>query len=258
MDTVVSTDGTTIAYDRLGSGPPVVLIGGGPTDRMAQAELAGLLSAGLTVYNYDRRGRGDSGDTAPFAVEREYEDLAAVIGAAGGSAGVYGSSGGAILALRAAMYGVPIARLALWEPPFTVSGARSPAPADWGAHVAKLVAAGQRGDAIEYWMVDVVGMPREIVAPIRQAPFWSAMEAVAHTLPYDAAIVGDFSIPAELGAISAPTLLLDGDVSFPWIRRAVDEVAAALPDVEQRTLAGQAHNVAADALAPVLLRFFGA
>ena len=158
MDTVTARDGTAIAFDRLGEGPPVVLVCGGSTDRMANAGLAAELAGDHAVFNYDRRGRGDSGDTLPYAIEREVEDIAAVIAEAGGAANLYGTSSGAGLAMHAAAAGLPVTRLALWEPPYSVSG-RPDLPADTAAVYRELVEAGRRGDAIEYFMSKVVGLP---------------------------------------------------------------------------------------------------
>ena len=256
MRTVTSRDGTTIAFDRLGSGPPVVLIGGGPTDRSANAPLAELLAARLTVLNYDRRGRGGSGDTPPYAVEREVEDLGALIEDAGGSAAVYGTSSGGVFALEAAARGLPITRLALWEPPFIVDRSRPPVPADYKQRLAEMVAGDRRGDAIEYFLTVMVGLPPEFVAPMRQAPFWASMEQAAHALVYEADVMGDYSLPAgRVASVKVPTLVLDGGTA-PWLSHAADAVADALPNARRRTLAGQPHNVAHDAIAPALADFF--
>jgi alpha-beta hydrolase superfamily lysophospholipase len=168
MHRVTSSDGTTIAFDRLGDGPPVILVCSGSTDRMANAPLAELLAEHFTVLNYDRRGRGDSGDTAPYAVEREVEDLDAVIAEAGGSASVYGTSSGAALALEAAAGGLAITKLALWEPPYILDESRRP-PAVTARTYTELVAAGRRGDAVEYFMARVVGLPPEFVAQARKS-----------------------------------------------------------------------------------------
>ena len=166
-----------------------------------------------------RRGRGESGDTAPYAVEREIEDLDAVIAAAGGSASVYGTSSGAALVLEAAASGLAITKLALWEPPFIVEGRPRP-PADTARIYTELVAAGRRGDAVEYFMANVVGLPPEFVAEAMKAPWWPAQEALAHTLAYDATIMGDYSLPTERAAsVMVPTLVIDGGASFPWIGR---------------------------------------
>jgi alpha-beta hydrolase superfamily lysophospholipase len=215
MDTVTSKDGTTIAFDRLGDGPPVILVCGGSTDRMANAPLAELLAEHFTVFNYDRRGRGDSGDAAPYAVEREVEDLDAVIDAAGRSAFLYGTSSGGALALEAAASGLAITKLAIWEPPFSLDESSRP-PADQVQRYNEMISAGHRGDAVEYFMTKVVGLPPEFVAYARTQPFWQRQEELAHTLAYDATIMGDYSLPAELAAaVSAPTLVMAGGGELP-------------------------------------------
>lgn len=257
MQTVISRDGTPIAYDRLGAGAPVILIGGGPTDRSANAPLAALLAAQFSVINYDRRGHGDSGDNPPYAVEREIEDLDALIDAAGGSASVYGTSSGAAFAIEAAARGLNITRLALWEPPFITDDSRPPVPADYKAQVSAMVAEGRRGDALEYFMVQIVGMPAAFVVPMRQSPFWGQMEKVAHAIVYEADVMKDYALPADrLARITVPTLVIDGG-TVPWMSSTAEKVAAALPHAGRATLPGQPHNVAADAIAPVLVRFFG-
>jgi pimeloyl-ACP methyl ester carboxylesterase len=257
LPTVVSHDSTTIAFDRSGDGPPVVIVGAGPTDRRAHQPLAALLASRFTVFNYDRRGRGDSGDTAPYAVDREYEDLAAVIGEAGGTACVFGDSGGGILALEAAARGLPITKLAVWEPPYVIDGSRPPVPEDYREQLAKLLAAGRRGDMVELFLTQAVGMPVEVVAPMRQSPFWPSMEAAAHALIYDAMIVGDFSLPTgRVADVKVPTLVIDGGQT-PWLSTATQAVVDAVPDARRHILEGQPHNVDAAALAPALVEFFG-
>jgi pimeloyl-ACP methyl ester carboxylesterase len=256
MNRLTSSDGTTIAFERSGDGPPVILVCGGSTDRTANAPLSELLAEHFTVFNYDRRGRGDSGDTAPYAVEREIEDIDAVIAVAGGSASVYGTSSGAALALEAAASGLAITKLALWEPSYIVEGRPRP-PADTARIYAELVAAGRRGDAVEYFMAKVVGLPPELVAEARKAPWWPAQEALAHTLAYDATIMGDYSLPAErVASVMVPTLVIDGGASFPWIRKTAQAIADIIPHAQRRTLEGQTHNVAAEAITPVLVEFF--
>ncbi len=256
MNTLTSRDGTTIAFDQLGDGPPVILVCGGSTDRLANAPLAEFLAPHFSVFNYDRRGRGDSGDTPPYAVEREVEDLDAVIAAAGGSASVYGTSSGAALALEAAASGLVITKLALWEPPYILDESRRP-PANTARTYTELVAAGRRGDAVEYFMATVVGLPPEFVAEARRAPWWPAQEALAHTLAYDATIMGDYSLPSErLASVTIPTLVIDGGASFPWMSETAQALADTLPNAERRTLEGQTHNVALGTLAPVLQGFF--
>jgi pimeloyl-ACP methyl ester carboxylesterase len=253
-----STDGTTIAFDQVGDGPPVILVCGGSTDRMANAPLANLLAEHFTVFNYDRRGRGDSGDTAPYAVEREVEDLDTVIAAAGGSAFVYGTSSGAALALEAAASGLAITKLAMWEPPFSLDESSRP-PADQVERYDEMISAGRRGDAVEYFMSKVVGLSPEFVAYARTQPFWQKQEALAHTLAYDATIMGDYSLPEELAAtVTTPTLVMAGGVSFSFMRETARALADILPEGQHRILEGQEHNVAPEALAPVLMEFFKA
>ncbi|MGH2659367.1 MAG: alpha/beta fold hydrolase [Actinomycetota bacterium] len=258
MSKVTSRDGTTIAFDRMGEGPPIILVCGGSVDRMSNAPLAALLAEHFTVFNYDRRGRGDSGDTAPYAVNREVEDVEALIAEAGGSALLYGTSSGAALALEAAASGLPITKLALWEPPFILDESARP-PANQVETYNELVAAGRRGDAVEFFMTKVVGMPAEFVAEARNAPWWPAQEALAHTLAYDATIMGDYSLPTERAAsVKAPTLVIAGGADFPWMRETAQALAEALPDGQTRTLEGQGHDVDPAVLAPELVEFFEA
>jgi len=258
MNTVTSRDRTTIAFDRLGDGPPVVLVCGGSTDRIANAPLAELLAEHFTVFNYDRRGRGDSGDLAPYAVEREVEDLDAVIDAAGGSAFVYGTSSGGALALEAAASGLAITKLAMWEPPFSLDESSRP-PQDQVERYDEMISAGRRGDAVEYFMTKVVGLPPEFVAYARTQPFWQKQEELAHTLAYDATIMGDYSLPVERAAsVAAPTLVMAGWESFPFMRETARALADVIPNAHRRILEGQEHNVAPEALAPVLVEFFKA
>lgn len=252
--TVTSADGTAIAVDRAGQGPAVVLVGGGPTDHWAVADLAGLLAADFTVYNYDRRGRGASGDTAPWAIEREIEDLDAVIATAGGSAFVYGTSGGAIFAIHAAAAGSAINKLVLWEPPFRVDDSGTPPPADYAARVASLVTSGQRSEALELFFTDAVGMPAEMVGFMKSAPFWAGMESLTTGLMYDAKITGDFTVPGNASKVKVPTLVVDGGTTS-WMTAGANAVAAVIPQATRATLDGQPHNVAADAIAPVIATF---
>lgn len=248
-----SADGTSIAYDTLGGGPAVVLLYVGPFTRASNTGLATLLAEQFTVYVYDRRGRGESGGEVTDGPEREFEDLDAVLELAGGSAHVYGSSGGAIMALQGVARGLPITRLGLWEPPFD-----SPVPANWGQQVAERVDAGKRGDGVAYWMTQVVGMPAEMVEGMRGAPFWAATEAQAHGLIADAAITGSLRFPDNLAAVEAPALVMDGgSASPPLMRAATAKVVATLPNATHKTLDGQPHNVSDEAMAPALAEFFG-
>jgi pimeloyl-ACP methyl ester carboxylesterase len=253
---VTSRDGTTIGYDRQGDGPPVVLVTGGSVDRMSNAGLAAQLAADFTTYNYDRRGRGISGDTPPYTIEREVEDIEAVVEAAGGSAHLYGSSSGAALALIAAER-LPgrITRLALWEPPFFLDPAARP-PADQIDQYTTMLAEGRRGDAAQYFMEKIVGMPAEFVAGARSQPWWPAQEALAHTLPYDATVMGDYLLPrARAAAVTIPTIVLAGGASFGFLPETARALAAALPNGTFRLLEGQGHDVSPDALAPALKVF---
>lgn len=259
MGKVTSKDGTTIAYEQSGTGPAVILVCGGSVDRSSNAGLAALLAERFTVYNYDRRGRGDSGDTPPYAVEREIEDIEAVADAAGGSAFLYGSSSGAALAMEAARQ-LPgkITKLAMWEPPYIPEGFQRP-PANTAQIYTDLVAQGKRGDAAEFFMAKVVGMPPEFVAQARSAPWWPAQEALAHTLAYDATIMGDYTLPTERAAeVKCPTIVLDGGASMPFMHPTAVALAGVLPNGQQRTLEGQRHDADAAVLAAAVGEFFAA
>lgn len=261
MEKVRSSDGTAIAFDRSGEGPPVILIGGAIQHRAMDPtteKLAALLAPRFTVSHYDRRGRGDSGDTEPYAVEREVEDLEALVEEAGGSAFLYGMSSGGALALEAAARGVAATKLALYEPPFMVGVARARAPADFATRLSELTATGRRGDAVELFLSEGPGVPADVIAQMRNEPIWPAMESVAHTLAYDTTIMGDQeSLLAERApSVTAPTLVIDGGASPPWMRNAAQALAEKLPNARRRTLEGQTHQVAPEALGPVLVEFF--
>ena len=259
MGTVHSKDGTAIAFDRVGSGEPVILVDGALCSRSfgPLPKLAPLLAPHFTVFHYDRRGRNGSGDTPPYAVEREVEDLEALIAEAGGSASVFGISSGAALALEAAARGANIKRLALYEPPFVaVSSARS-VPSDSAAQLSRLIALGRRGDAVKFFLVDMVGMPAIFAYIMRVLPVWPKLKGVAHTLPYDAAVLGDFSLPKERAAsVAVPTLVIGGEKSPVELRSAVSALAEIVPRAKLRMLKGQTHNVSVKVLAPVLVEFF--
>jgi len=259
LNQVTSRDGTTIAFDRLGAGPPIVLVCGGSVDRMSNAGLAARLAADFTAFNYDRRGRGDSGDTLPYAIDREIEDIDAVVTAAGGSAFLYGTSSGAALALAAAeKLGGRITKLALWEPPFILDPSARP-PADTAKTFADLVNAGRRSDAVEHFTAKVVGLPPEFVAFAKTQPFWAAQEKIAHTLAYDATVMADYSLPLERAArVTIPTIVLAGGASFPFMRETAEALAAALPNGQTRVLEGQEHNVSDETMATALKAFFAA
>jgi pimeloyl-ACP methyl ester carboxylesterase len=254
---VKSKDGTSIAFERTGQGPAVVIVCGVLGDHTQQTPLAALLAEHFTVYNYDRRGHGESGFTEPHAAEREFEDLEAMLDEAGGSAFVYGTSGLGIESLYAAAWGLApkMKKLAIWEPPFILDGIR-PRPENYRERLSSLLAEGRRGDMVELFMADGVGMPREFVQQMRQAAWWPAQEAAAHTLLHDAIVLGDWSLPKErIANVAVPTLVIDGGTT-PWITAAAEAVASALPNAQRHTIAGQPHTVDHEALAPVLISFF--
>jgi pimeloyl-ACP methyl ester carboxylesterase len=258
---VTSRDGTTIAFDRSGEGPPVVLVGGALADRSAAAELSARLAPHLTVIAFDRRGRGDSGDTPPYVVDREVEDIETLILAVGGPASVLGHSSGAVLALESArLHPELIAKLALYEPPFIVDESRSLLPADYVTHLEDLVSDGRRGDAVEFFLTTAVGVPAEVVAGMRGQPFWSSLEATAHTLAYDGTIMGGTmgGSPAPLrrwASVGTPALVMDGGASPEWQRHAVRALVEVLPNARHLTLEGQDHGPDSEVLAPALLEF---
>jgi pimeloyl-ACP methyl ester carboxylesterase len=260
MDQVMSKDGTSIAFEKIGQGPALVIVGGVLGDHTQQAGLAQLLASHFTIYNVDRRGHGESGFTAPYAVEREVEDLDALLTEAGGSAFVYGTSGPGVLCLEAAARGLShkMKKLAVWEPPYILEGSRPPAPQDYKEQLDKLLAEDRRGDMIELFFTQAVGMPAEFVAGMRQSPFWAAQEALAPTLVYDAILMNNYSLPNErLAHIGVETLVIDGGTTL-WLSQAADTVAAVLPNAQRSTIAGQPHNVADEAMAPVLREYFQA
>lgn len=255
MKTVTSADGTPLAVEISGSGPPLLMLAGAFCTRAATAPLAEALR-GFTVFNVDRRGRGESGDTQPYSVRREVEDVAALVDAAGGAAAIFGHSSGANLALKAAASGVPLTKLVLYEPPFVVDGSRPLLAADMPQRLTALVDAGRRGDAVELYQIEGIGIPADVVAGMRTAPFRPALEALAHTLAYDAAIVGDLSLPAgELAAVAVPVLVIAGENSPPMLQTAAAAVAAAVANGRSVVLAGQTHDVVPEVTAPVVAEF---
>lgn len=259
MKKVTSKDGTPIAFDQSGEGPAVILVGGAFQYRAIDpqtAQLAALLAQHFTVFHYDRRGRGDSGDTQPYAVEREIQDLQALIKEAGGSAFVFGMSSGGVLALEAAARGLPITKLALYELPFNLDDNARSAAENYTQQLTAFLAEGRRGDAVALAM-RTFGTPAQVVAGMRQSPIWSMFESVAPTLAYDNAIMRDGSVPTQrLASVSVPTLVIDGGASPAFMHNAAQAAADALPNAQRRTLPGQTHDVAPDILAPVLVTFF--
>lgn len=263
MPTLNSKDGTLIAYNKSGTGDPVILVDGAirRRDFGSMNALAGLLAPHFTVYNYDRRGRGESTDTQPYAVEREIEDLTALMQEAGGAAYVYGISSGAALVLEAAAHGLPMTKLALYEPPFIVDDSRPALPADYQTRLNALLADGQRGDASAYFMTAGIDLSADEVASMRQQSYWPMIESAAHTLAYDTAILMPYHtgaplIPERWASITMPVLVMGGGASPRWMQIAAAATADALPGSRLLTLENQVHDVAVEAVAPLLVEFF--
>jgi pimeloyl-ACP methyl ester carboxylesterase len=258
---VTSADGTRIAFERLGDGPPLIVIGGATCDRARMRPIAERLARDFAVINYDRRGRGDSGDTKPYAVEREVEDVAALIDHAGGTAPVYGHSSGAGLALHAGAHGLPIDGLILHEPPYSPDREEERREArEYAKQLESILSEGRHGDAIELFFT-VVGMPPEMVAEMRRNdPGWPALEALAPTLVYDSEVMGDRSrggsLPADVaGRVAARTLVIVGGASPDWMIDTGRRIAASVREGELKVLDGQEHVVPPDILAPVVEEF---
>jgi pimeloyl-ACP methyl ester carboxylesterase len=262
METTKSADGTVIAYDRTGDGPPLIIALGALCDRKTFVAPASLASR-FTVVTYDRRGRGDSGDTPPYSPDLEVADLAAVTSAvSSGKAGpgdapfVFGHSSGAALALRAAAQGVPMTALVAYEAPYIIPGTREVA-GDAPARITALVAAGRRADAVRFWMTDVVAAPPEVLPMMENSPMWAGLQALAHTLPYDLALTDGPGIPVDyLARITVPVLVLGGANSPDWFRRTVEATAGAIPGARLVMLDGQDHGAPPEVLAPVLTDFY--
>jgi pimeloyl-ACP methyl ester carboxylesterase len=255
MNRVSSADGTSIAYDRQGSGPAVVLVTGGLDDGSENAPLATELSKHFTAYNYNRRGRGESDNAPVSTIECEIEDLEALIAEAGGSAHLYGVSSGGALVLEAAAAGLAIDRVAVYEVPYSVSVA---ARQRWREYVERLgpaLAEGRRSDALELFM-RVAGSSEEDIVQAKDSPHWAGGEALAHTLAYEAVVLGDGQPPtARLAKITQPALIATGGRD-DFFEQSADAIASSVPRAERRTLEGQGHVVDPAALASVLERFF--
>lgn len=259
MATIASKDGTKIAYDKQGLGPAVLLVDGAMCYRASgpMGPLAAQLKDQFTVYTYDRRGRGESSDASSYTVQCEIEDIAALIDEAGGSAFVFGISSGAVLALRAAArLGNKVMKLALYEPPFTSGEEAQKASQAYTQQLIALLAQDKRGEAVALFM-QRVGVPEGAIAGMRQAPSWPAMEALAPTLAYDDAVMGDGSLPGKAAkAADQPALVMDGGESPVFMQVAAQALAKAMPHAKHQTLEGQTHDVKPEALGPVLTRFF--
>jgi pimeloyl-ACP methyl ester carboxylesterase len=278
MKIVTSKDGTPIAFDQGGQGPALILVGGALAVRShpMATELVEILAPHFTVFNYDRRGRGESGNTLPYAVEREVEDIEALIDQAGGSAFVYGKSSGAVLALEAAnRLPAKVKKLVMYEPPFIIDDSRPPVPEDYVEQINAAIAAGRPGDAVEIFMTKAILMPAEVVTQMRTAPVadlfeaemkppeWEEMEKVAPTLAYDGAIMENLMSgkplpPKRWVSVTAPTLVIAGGNSDAFFHNGAQALVGDLLRAQYRLLEGQDHAVSPAAIAPVLVEFFNA
>jgi pimeloyl-ACP methyl ester carboxylesterase len=265
LETVKSADGSVIAFDRYGSGPVVIPVGGalGYRKFKRMEQLAELLADRCTVINYDRRGRGDSTEAGPFSVEREIEDLGALIEAAGGSASLWGWSSGGALALHAAAAGIGVERVSVYEVPFMVDPGHDRPTPDYGEQLDELVAAGDRSGAVKHFMRNSMGIPAPFVTAMRLTPFWKSAKSVAHTLPYDWAALGKHNMygkpldPAEWAGVTMPTQVVYGEKSPQVLQEGSRALAEVLPNAELRALPGVSHNLKMKAIAPVIADFVG-
>ncbi|MEV8373898.1 alpha/beta hydrolase [Kribbella sp. NPDC056861] len=265
MTSTRSSDGTEIGYSKVGSGPAVILVDGATGFRafnQTGSQLAGLLAGSFTVYTYDRRGRGESGwnDASTSRFDDELADLGAMIEVAGGSAALCGFSSGSVLALEGARAGLPVTKLALYEPPFIVNGDRPPLPDDYVEQLETAVAEDRRGDAVKIFMTKAVGLPEEYLGGMEQSPFWPTMLDVAHTIASDGAVMGrtmsgDVTALDRFAEVATETLVIYGDQTDASIIDGDQAIAKVLPNATLEVLPGQTHDVAAEALAPVLLRY---
>ena len=259
MKTVTSQDGSLIAYDQSGCGEPVILVDGALCSRAfgPMPELVKLLAPHFTVINYDRRGRNESGDTQPYAPEREIEDIEALIQAIGKPVFLAGISSGAALALDAAAAGLNIKKLALYEAPYMVDKAGHQPPPDAEIQLKALIANGRRGEAVKFFMKDMVGVPAFVVFIMRVMPIFSKLRAVAHTLPYDAAVMNGFVLPVQKAAsVKVPTLVGGGEKSPVSMQNSVKQLVGAIPGSKLKMFKGQTHNISMKVLAPALIEFF--
>lgn len=259
MAKTISKDGTPIGYEKKGNGPALIIVDGAMCSRLfgPSQKLAEILSPNFTVYTYDRRGRNESGDTRPYAIEREIEDLEAVMKEAGGSAGLVGFSSGASLALEAASSGVNATKIMAYEPPYMVSNEGHQSPADSKEQLTKLIAEDKRGAALKFFMHDMVGVPSFAVAIMSITPMWPKLKKVAHTLPYDATVLRNFKMPAEkFAGIKIPTWIGAGGKTQIRLRRAAEAVEKTVPGATLAILPGQTHNVSPKVIAPEIIKFF--
>ena len=265
MPTVTSKDGTRIAFDKVGSGPAVILVNGAMSYRRAfdttLEDLAELLSKDFTVYDYDRRGRGESGNTEPFTKVREIEDIQALIEEAGGEAMLVGFSSGGAVTLETTAVTPGVTKAFVYEVPFIVDDSRQPL-ADYEGHTTRLVAEGKLDELIEYFITVVAGIPAEFVGGIKQdQAMWERMRAIAPTIPHDAAFMSEFMKGKPLPAgywskVKVPVLVGDGGASPAWLHHAAEALAEALPNASRETFKDQTHSLDPKVLAPVVIEFF--
>lgn len=254
----ISKDGTSIAYEKIGKGPAIIIVNGALSQRKLFGDsLPAMLAKNFTVITYDRRGRGESTDTKPYAVEREIEDIEALVEKAGGSAYLYGGSSGAALSLLAAEKLGPekVTKLALYEPPYGSDTKEK--VAEEKKKVNELIADGKPGDAITFFM-ERRGMTPDKMEGMKKSPGWNEMVRMEHTLEYDFEVLGDGTVPTHVAKnITIPTLVMDGEKSFEFVHATADALGKNIPNAERKTIKGQLHNLTAEAAAPVLLEFFG-
>ncbi len=258
MNKTLSKDGTAIAFKKTGTGPSVILVDGAfcSSNFGPMPKLAPVLEKYFTVITYDRRARGESGDTKPYDVQREIEDIEALIDVAGGSAHLFSISSGAILAIHAAASGLKISKLALFEPPF-VGDREGRRPANAESMLKTMIAEKRRGDAVNFYLRKVMGLPAIITWILRLTPNWPKMKANANSLPYDAYICGDFNIPKQqVSSLTMPTLVIASTKSPAMLRNAAHAVAELLPNGTQISLDGKIHDVPPEILGPVLQKFY--
>jgi pimeloyl-ACP methyl ester carboxylesterase len=257
MEKVTSKDGTVIAYNRAGAGYPLIMVDGAFCSSIMGPSIEGvpLFAQHFDVISYDRRGRNESGDTKPYAVEREIEDLDALIGVAGGAAYVFGHSSGAALALSATAAGLNITKLALYEPPYN-AGNDKIIPADAEEQLKTMIAADKRSDAVKFFLKDLIGIPAIVVFIMRLLPVWKKLKAIAHTTPYDIAILDNFKFPFEKAAsIKIPVFLSGGDKSQVMLQHSVQKLAEVMPNSTLKILKGQDHSASMKVIAPVVIEF---
>ncbi|MEO6504182.1 MAG: alpha/beta hydrolase [Jatrophihabitantaceae bacterium] len=256
MHQTTASDSTKIAYEKVGDGPPVIIVGGAFHDRNAGAGLARALSSHFTVVTYDRRGRGDSGDSASYSVAQEIEDLGAVISEVGGSACLYGVSSGGILALETAAAGYSVPKIAAFEPPYRCGQGPELGP-DVVPTLSELIRAGKRRESVEYFLSAIMAVPSQDIEHMRKMPIWPELEAVSHTLVYDTMVVGDRTWPAaRMASVKEPTLVMSSGASVPWMKHTAQTIGERLANGEHVSVAGTPHDASPKVLAPVLISFF--